>query len=122
MDRSAERYLIVRTHSNGRGLAIWLPIRAPRFSTTFSRRPGVFRKYCRGTPGAAELREGKNDDGDTGFVGLCPPGKSTHRYQFVLYAVDKTLTLPTGATKNELLQALRGHVLAKVVLVGRYNR
>ena len=67
-------------------------------------------------------RQGINDNDGIGYMGPCPPGKSFHKYDFVVYAVDTTLTLPSPATKKQLLQALRGHVLAKGDVEGRYRR
>lgn len=67
-------------------------------------------------------RQGRNDFGDTGYGGPCPPGHSEHHYRFVLYAADTVLTLPAGATKQQLEDALRGHVVARGRLVGLYRR
>ena len=51
-----------------------------------------------------------------------PPGHGVHHYHFKLYALDQKLDLPPGATKSELLQAMRGHVVATGELVGTYER
>lgn len=67
-----------------------------------------------GTPGL-------NSWGRTGYGGPCPPG-GTHRYFFTVYALDVSLDLPSGATKNEVLQAMRGHILAEAALMGTYRR
>jgi hypothetical protein len=45
-----------------------------------------------------------------------------HRYFFKLYAVDTLADLNAGATKNEVLNAIKGHILAKGQLMGRYSR
>lgn len=67
--------------------------------------------------------EGKNDFGDLGWGGpLPPPGHGTHHYHFKLYALDQALGLGPGATKRELLRAMKGHVLAEAELVGTYSR
>ncbi|MBD2665616.1 phospholipid-binding protein, PBP family [Richelia sinica FACHB-800] len=65
--------------------------------------------------------QGKNDFGKLGYGGPCPPS-GTHRYFFKLYALDKNLGLPPGATKEQILQAMKGHVLATAELIGRYQR
>ena len=71
----------------------------------------------------AGAREGKNDFGDLGWGGPLPPkGHGTHHYHFKLYALDAPLGLAPGATKAELLRAMRGHVLAETELVGTYSR
>lgn len=65
--------------------------------------------------------QGKNDFGKLGYGGPCPPS-GTHRYFFTLYALDKNLSLQPGATKQQILQAMNGHVLATAELIGRYQR
>jgi Raf kinase inhibitor-like YbhB/YbcL family protein len=66
-------------------------------------------------------RQGKNDFKKPGYGGPCPPS-GTHRYFFKLYALDTNLNLPPGATKDQLLKATEGHVLAQGQLMGRYKR
>jgi phosphatidylethanolamine-binding protein (PEBP) family uncharacterized protein len=41
---------------------------------------------------------------------------------FKLYAVDTHVSLNAGATKNEVLNAIKGHILAEGQLMGRYSR
>jgi Raf kinase inhibitor-like YbhB/YbcL family protein len=65
--------------------------------------------------------QGKNDFKHYGYGGLCPPS-GTHQYFFKLYALDKLLDLPPGATKADVVKAMAGHVLAGAELVGRYSR
>jgi Raf kinase inhibitor-like YbhB/YbcL family protein len=65
--------------------------------------------------------QGKNDFGKFGYGGPCPPS-GIHRYFFKLYAVDKSLDLAIGATKNQILAAMEGHILASAELIGRYKR
>jgi Raf kinase inhibitor-like YbhB/YbcL family protein len=57
-----------------------------------------------------------------GYERPCPPGKSTHRYVFALYALDTKLNLPSGASKKQVLKTMSGHVLAQGELVGHYQR
>ena len=66
-------------------------------------------------------RQGPNDFGEVGYLGPCPPGHSAHRYVFDFYALDTELNLPTGATKKELIKAMKGHILASGELTGRYQ-
>ena len=68
------------------------------------------------------VKQGVNDFGQTGYSGPCPPSGKPHRYVFKIYALDQTLDLSAGATKQELLQAMDGHVLAEGQLVGTYQR
>jgi Raf kinase inhibitor-like YbhB/YbcL family protein len=66
-------------------------------------------------------KSGKNTSGHYGYDGPCPPG-GTHRYYFKLYALDTLLNLSAGLSKEDLLKAMKGHVLAEAQLMGRYKR
>lgn len=57
-----------------------------------------------------------------GYGGPCPPRGPAHRYLFKIYALDTELNLKAGASENELLKAMEGHILAKGQLMGRYGR
>lgn len=66
-------------------------------------------------------KQGINDFPKIGYAGPCPPS-GTHRYYFKLYALDTEIDLDAGATKRELLKAIKGHILAEGQLMGRYKR
>lgn len=67
--------------------------------------------------------QGKNSWNTVGYRGpLPPPGHGTHHYHFKLYALDQPLSLQPGLTKKQLLDAMRGHILAEGELVGTYSR
>ncbi len=66
-------------------------------------------------------RHGQNSWGQPSYGGPCPPG-GTHRYFFKLYALDAELDLAAGATKEELLPAMEGHILASTETIGTYSR
>ncbi len=71
----------------------------------------------------AGARQGKNSAGTLGYHGpMPPPGHGTHHYHFKVYALGQAVTLSTGATKKQLLDAMRGHILAEGDLVGTYSR
>jgi Raf kinase inhibitor-like YbhB/YbcL family protein len=65
--------------------------------------------------------QGRSDFGSIGYGGPCPPG-GTHRYFFKLYALDTILELEPGASKNELLKAMEGHILEQTEFMGKYSR
>jgi Raf kinase inhibitor-like YbhB/YbcL family protein len=71
-------------------------------------------------PGGAQ--QGLNDFHRPGYGGPCPPPGKPHRYFFKLYALGQVLDLKPGATKQELLKAMEGHVLAEAHLIGTYQR
>lgn len=87
--------------------------------------PATARSLAQGIPAAGRLpdgsRHGRNSWHQAGYGGPCPPG-GTHRYFFRLYALDTVLNLAAGATKEQVLAAMRGHVLAEAELMGTYHR
>jgi Raf kinase inhibitor-like YbhB/YbcL family protein len=64
---------------------------------------------------------GTNDFGKTGYGGPCPPSGS-HRYFFTVFALDIGLDLLIGADKNDLMDAMRGHIVDKAELMGHYQK
>jgi hypothetical protein len=87
--------------------------------------PGSITSLPENMPTDKELsdgsRQGTNDFRKIGYGGPCPPG-GTHRYYFKLYALDTELTLKPGALKQELLAAMKGHILDEGQLMGTYAR
>lgn len=67
-------------------------------------------------------RQGRNDFRKIGYNGPCPPPGKAHRYFFKLYALGSKLNLKPGATKQEVEQAMQGHILGKAEWVGKYKR
>lgn len=68
------------------------------------------------------FKQGKNSFGKVGYGGPCPPGGSAHRYFFRLYALGKNLNLLPRASKDEVLRAAEGCIIARGELMGRYGR
>ncbi|CAJ35626.1 conserved hypothetical protein [Methanocella arvoryzae MRE50] len=66
--------------------------------------------------------QSKNSMGNPGYNGPSPPPGKPHRYIFKLYALDARLNLPAGITKDQLLTAMKGHVIAEGSLTGIYGR
>ena len=69
------------------------------------------------TPGL----DGLNDWKRTGYGGPCPP-IGRHRYFFKLYALDAELPNLSTPTKDQLLEAMEGHILVGAELVGTYQK
>ncbi len=69
----------------------------------------------------AGTKSGLNDWKRTGYGGPCPP-IGRHRYFFKLYALDTVLTDLQRPTKAQFEQAMAGHVLAHVELIGTYQK
>jgi len=70
---------------------------------------------------AGGAKQGMNDFRAIGYGGPCPPS-GEHRYFFKLYALDAPTGLKPGATKAQLLAAMKGHILAEAELMGKYKR
>lgn len=66
-------------------------------------------------------REGLNDWQRTGYGGPCPP-IGRHRYFHKLYVLDIVLPDLGTPTKQQLEQAMKGHVIAQAELIGTYQR
>jgi Raf kinase inhibitor-like YbhB/YbcL family protein len=64
---------------------------------------------------------GTNSFGKPGYGGPCPPS-GEHRYFFRIFALDDELDLSAGATKEELLDAMKGHIFASAELMGVYQK
>lgn len=72
-------------------------------------------------PGARQLR---NDYGQTGFGGVCPPrGESPHRYVFTLHALKvPKLEIPDDATPALAGFMIHSNLLAQAGFTARYGR
>ena len=57
-----------------------------------------------------------------GYRGPAPlPGKP-HHYTFTVYALDADLPLEPGLNRNQLLEAIKGHIVGQGSLVALYER
>jgi Raf kinase inhibitor-like YbhB/YbcL family protein len=73
-------------------------------------------------PGAMQGRNSWPAD-NIGYRGPAPPpGSGPHRYVFRIYALDSLLPLPAGASKSQVLRAMKKHILAESPLIGIYER
>jgi Raf kinase inhibitor-like YbhB/YbcL family protein len=68
-----------------------------------------------------DAAQGTNDYGNVRYGGPCPPS-GTHRYFFRVFALDQTLALKAGAKRQDLENALAGHILARGELMANYTR
>ncbi len=67
-------------------------------------------------PGEQALNDFQKND----YGGPCPPS-GTHRYFFKIYALDTNLDLPNNADKEDVLEAMEGHVIEEDKIVGMYG-
>lgn len=88
--------------------------------------PLDLRGLSEGIPAKEQVLDGAihglNDFKRIGYGGPCPPPGKPHRYYFKLYALDGVLNLRSRATKAQVLEACKGHVLGEAQLMGRFAR
>lgn len=70
----------------------------------------------------AGATQGNNGWGLAMYRGPAPPPGSVHHYHFAVYALDAELDLPPRLDRDELLEAIEGHVLGRGDLVPVYER
>ncbi|QJW88661.1 YbhB/YbcL family Raf kinase inhibitor-like protein [Spirosoma taeanense] len=63
---------------------------------------------------------GKNSAGDQKYIGPCPPF-GRHAYVFRVYALDTPLSLADVPTKQDVLDAMQGHILGYGELKGYFQ-
>ena len=69
------------------------------------------------------IMQGANQTGKIGYYGPKPPREDPpHNYHFQIFALDTKLNLPSGFNRQALLDAIKGHVVAKGETVGTYQR
>ncbi len=67
--------------------------------------------------------QGNNLMGQPNYMGPgAPPGPRYHHYVFELYALNANLELPATASRDDLLKAMEGKVVAKSSYVGRFRQ
>jgi Raf kinase inhibitor-like YbhB/YbcL family protein len=65
----------------------------------------------------------KNIAMNNGYLGPCPPaGHGDHHYTFELFALSAKLGLPDSTTREELLNAMNGKVIAKGLYIGMFGQ
>ena len=73
--------------------------------------------------GLSGMINGNNGLGRPGYFGPRPPANGQlHQYDFRIYALDADLDLDSGLNKDQLLEAIEGHVLGTGMLMGHYER
>jgi len=64
--------------------------------------------------------QGLNTNAEIGYIGPYPPRGEEHRYAFTLYALDAPPGLEPGATREQVLAAMEGHILTTSEVTGTY--
>ena len=63
-----------------------------------------------------------NDFRMVGYGGPCPPVGKPHHYHFKLFALKKSLDVPSLMPRKAIEAAMRGYVLEQTEIVGLYQR
>lgn len=58
----------------------------------------------------------------TGYRGPAPPPGKPHHYTWTVYALDAELPLEQGLNRNQLMEAIKGHIIGQGALVAIYER
>lgn len=84
----------------------------------FNISPGTLNVELASRP--PEATSGTNDFGEVGYSGPCPPQGQTHKYYFRIYALDTELTFPGFPGRQEIDNAIKGHIITKGEFFGTY--
>jgi Raf kinase inhibitor-like YbhB/YbcL family protein len=83
--------------------------------------PPTMKRLDAGAESAVKYA-GQNSTGGSGYYGPCPPPGKPHHYVFTLYALDvPNVGATSPLTAEELLDRIRGHVLAQSSITGTYQ-
>ena len=86
--------------------------------------PGSYVNLAKGFPksGAPDgIIQGRNDFGETGYNGPCPPGGKVHHYVFTVYALDVKIT-DRNLSAGGLKKAMQGHIQGSASVTGLFKR
>ena len=74
-------------------------------------------------PATSGVKQGRNSMRRVGFAGAAPPpGHGVHHYHFQLFALDQPLHLGAMPDRDDVVNAMAGHVIASGDLVGTFER
>lgn len=97
----------------------WVAWNVPADTTTL--REGLHKEHRLMDP--KKMDQGRNYLRRPGYDGpKPPPGDPPHHYHMQVFALDTLLELPVGALRQDVLKAMKGHVLAAGELVGTFER
>lgn len=69
------------------------------------------------------FEQGLSSFKEEGYGGPKPPaGSGYHHYHFKIFALKKPLQLKSGLSKEDLLRAMKGQILAETELIGIFKR
>ncbi len=75
-----------------------------------------------GPPEIAGTIQGLSGFKRAGYRGPAPPPGKPHHYTWTVYALDAELPLEPGLNRNQLMEAMKGHIIGQGSLVAIYER
>jgi len=75
-----------------------------------------------GPPEIAGTIQGLSGFKRAGYRGPAPPPGKPHHYTWTVYALDAELPLEPGLNRNQLMEAMKGHIIGQGALVAIYER
>lgn len=120
LDAVSYAILVEDPDGSAKPVVHWVAWNVPAGTTQL---PSGLQERDRLSGGSLEgIMQGASGRGTVGWYGPRPPkGDTPHHYHFQVLALDRQLDLPLGATRDQLLAAAAGHVIATGELVGTYN-
>jgi phosphatidylethanolamine-binding protein (PEBP) family uncharacterized protein len=83
--------------------------------------PGM-ETAIQGATGFATYARGGGPPPQPGYRGPAPPPGKPHHYTFHVFALNAPLVAKEGMTRDDLLKAMDGKIVAQGELVGVYER
>jgi hypothetical protein len=108
-------WVIYKIPGSATGLPEALPMGGP------VKAPGL-EGAVQGVTGFAMFARGGGPPPQPGYRGPAPPPGKPHRYTFKVYALNAPLDAKDGLTKDDLLKAMDGKIVAQGELIGIYER
>lgn len=96
----------------------WMMFNIP--GTVTSLPPGIPTNIPVLPDGTVQLRRGNTQN--YGYGGPGAPAPIYHHYIFELWALDTKIALSETSTRDDVMNAMEGHILDKGVLMARFHR
>ncbi|HVX85595.1 MAG TPA: YbhB/YbcL family Raf kinase inhibitor-like protein [Phycisphaerae bacterium] len=101
----------------------WMAYRIPPEVTELKEGVSTWPEIPVGVGPGKMMRQGANVSKKVGYTGPMPPvGHGVHHYHFQVFAVDRVLNVSESPEREQLIAAMKGHVVAQGELVGTYER
>jgi Raf kinase inhibitor-like YbhB/YbcL family protein len=117
---NAKSYMVIVEDPDARPVTVvhWLMWNIP--GSVVSLGQGIAQNLRLSDP--ANAMQGQNSHKTIGYTGPHPPaGDPAHHYHFQVFALDSLIQVDPGATRDEVIAAATGHVVAHGEIIGLYG-